>query len=60
MRQQRIMLQMKEQDKNQQEQLNEEEIGNLPEKIIQSNNSKDDTKSRKINGGTDREDIRNV
>ena len=54
------MLQMKEQDKNQQEQLNEEEIGNLPEKIIQSNNSKDDTKSRKINGGTDREDIRNV
>ena len=26
------MLQMKEQDKNPQEQLNEEEIGNLPEK----------------------------
>ena len=26
------MLQMKEEDKNPQEQLNEEEIGNLPEK----------------------------
>ena len=32
MRQQRNMLQKKEQDKNTQEQLNEEEIGNLPEK----------------------------
>ena len=32
MRQQRNMLQMKEQDKNLQEQLNEKKIGNLPEK----------------------------
>ena len=32
MRRQRNMLQMKEQDKNLQEQLNEEEIGKLPEK----------------------------
>ena len=32
MRQQRNMLQTKEQHKNPQEQLNEEEIGNLPEK----------------------------
>ena len=32
MRQQRNMLQKKEQDKNTQEQLNEEETGNVPEK----------------------------
>ena len=32
MRRQRNMLQMKEQDKNSQEQLNEEEICNLPER----------------------------
>ena len=32
MRSQRNMLQMKEQDKNLQGQLNEEKIGNLPEK----------------------------
>ena len=29
-------------------------------KIIQSNDSKDDLKSQKENGGTDREDTRNV
>lgn len=38
------MLQMTEQDKNLQE-LNQEEIGNLSEKRIQSNGSKDDSKS---------------
>ena len=32
MRMQRIMSQMKEQDKNPEKQLNEVEIGNLPEK----------------------------
>ena len=32
MRMQRIMSQMKEQDKNPEKQLNEGEIGNLPEK----------------------------
>ena len=32
MRQQKTMLQMKEQGKNLQEQINEEEIGKLPEK----------------------------
>ena len=32
MRRQRNMLQMKEQSKNPQDQINEEEIGNLPER----------------------------
>ena len=51
---------MKEQGKNPQDQINEEEIGNLPQKRIQSNDSKDDPKSWKKNGGTDRENTRNV
>ena len=38
---------MKEQGKNLQDQINEEEIGNLREKRIQSNDSKDDPESRK-------------
>ena len=51
MRRQRNSFQMKEQDKNLQEQLNEEETDNLPEKIIRSNDSKDDPRSQKKNGG---------
>ena len=54
MRRQRNSFQMKEQDKNPQEQLNEEETDNLPEKIIQSNDSKDDPRSQKKNGGMGR------
>ena len=38
---------MKEQGKNLQDQINEDEIRNLPEKRIQSNYSKDDPKSQK-------------
>ena len=34
MRQQRNKLQKKEQDKNKQKQINEEKIGNLPEKVF--------------------------
>ena len=41
---------MKEQPRNTQVQINDEEIGKLPEKIIQNNDSKDDQKSRKQNG----------
>ena len=57
MRWQRIMLQTKEQDRNPQEQLTEEEIGNLPEKefivmIVQMIQ-----KSLKKSGGTDEEYI---
>ena len=47
MRWQRNMLQTKEKGKNLQDQINEKEIGNLPEKRIQSNDSKDDSRSRK-------------
>ena len=54
------MLQTKEQGKNLQDQINEEEIGNQPEKRIQGNDSKDNPKSQKQNGGTDRENTRNV
>ena len=41
------MLQTKEQGKNLQDQTKEEEIGNLPWKRIQSNDSKDDPESWK-------------
>ena len=41
------MLQMKQQDKNLHDQINEEERGNLPEKRAQSNDSKDDPRSQK-------------
>ena len=36
---------MKEQPRNTQVQINDEEIGKLPEKIIQNNDGKDDHKS---------------
>ena len=51
---------MKEQGKNPPDQTNEEEIGSLPEKRIQNNDSEDDPGPRKKNGGKDREDARNV
>lgn len=46
-------------DKIPQEQLNEERDRQSTWKGIQSNDSKDDMKSRKKNGGTDQEDTRN-
>ena len=51
---------MKEQDKIPEKQLNEGEIGNLPEKRIQNNDSEGDPGPQKKNGGKDREDARNV
>ena len=47
---------MKEQHKNPPDQINEEEIGSLPEKEFRVMNSKDDLKSSKYNG----ENTRNV
>ena len=47
MRRQRNTQQMKDQGKNPQDQTNEEKIGSLPEKRIQSNDTKDDLKSWK-------------
>ena len=44
MKWQRMTTQMKEQTGNTKFQINEEEIGKLPEKIIQNNDSKDDKK----------------
>jgi len=44
------MSQMKGQDKTPEKQLNEVEIGNLPEKKIQNNDSEDDPGSPKNNG----------
>ena len=52
MKRQRALYQMKEQDKTPEKQLNEVEIGNLPEKI-QNNDSEDDPGPRKKNGGKD-------
>ena len=57
---QRIRFQKKEQDNNTQKQLNEKEAGNLPEKKNQSDDSKHHPRSKKNNGGTDLEIIRNV
>ena len=54
------MYQLKEQDKTPEKQLNEVEIGNLPEKRIQNNDNEDDPGPRKKNGDKDREDARNV
>ena len=55
------MYQMKEQDKTPEKQLNEVEIGNLPEKEFRIiNDSEDDPGPQKKNGGKDREDARNV
>ena len=63
MRWPRIMLQMKEQGKKKKKPRRlrkRSEIGNLPEKEL-SHDSKDNPRSlRKKNGGTDREDSRNV
>ena len=46
------MYQMKEQDKTSKKQLNEMEIGNLPEKEL-NNDSEDDPGPRKKKGGKD-------
>ena len=50
---QKIMSQVKGQDKTPGKQLNEVEIVNLPEKIIENNDSADDPGSREKNGGKD-------
>ena len=42
MKRQRKTTQMKQQNRNTKIQINEEEIGKLPKKIIQNNDSKDD------------------
>ena len=47
------MSQMKGQDKTPEKQLNKVEIGNLPEKKIQNNDSEDDPGSREKNGDKD-------
>ena len=52
------MFQTKDQDKNLQEQLNEVEMDNLAGKDF--NDSKDDPRFQKKNGGTCRKDTRNV
>ena len=44
------MSQMKGQDKTPEKQLNEVEIGNLPEKRIQNNDSENDPRSWENNG----------
>ena len=44
MKRQRNTTQTKEQTRNTEVPINEEETGNLPEKIIQNNDSKDDQK----------------
>ena len=44
MKRQRNTTQMKEQTRNTEVQINEEEIGKLPEKRIQNNDRKDDQK----------------
>ena len=54
------MYQMEEQDKTPDKQLNEVEIGKLPEKRIQNIDSEDDPGPQKKNGGKDQEDARNV
>ena len=53
---QKVMSQMKGQDKTPEKQQNEVEIGNIPEKRIQNNDSEDDSGSWKNN----REDARKV
>ena len=51
---------MKVQDKTPEKQLNSVEIGNLPQKISQNNDSEDDPGCWEKNGGKDWEDERNV
>ena len=46
------MSQTKEHDKPPEEQLSKVELGKLPKKSIQNNNSKDDPRPQKKNGGT--------
>ena len=53
------MLQMKEQDKTPEEQLKWSGDRQSAWKRIQNNDSKDDPRSWKKNGGTDQEDTRN-
>ena len=50
MKRQRNTTQMKEQTRNTEVQINEEEIGKLPEKKNQNNDSKNDQKPWKENG----------
>ena len=54
------MFQMKEQDKTPEKQLNEAEIGNLPEKRIQNNDSEVEPRPWKKKGGKDGEDTKNA
>ena len=54
MERQRNIQQVKEYDKCPSNQTKEEEIGSLPEKRIQNNDSRDDPKSLKQNGVTDK------
>ena len=60
MKRQRTMYQTKEKDKTTEKQLNEVEIGNLPEKEFRILIVEDDPGPQKKNGGKDREDARNV
>ena len=53
MKRQRIMSEMKGQDKTPEKQLNEVETGSLQKKRIQNNNNEDDSGSWKKNGGKD-------
>ena len=59
MKRQRAMYQMKEQDKTSEKELNEVEIGTLPEKEFRIMIVKMIQDLRKKNGGKDREDARN-
>ena len=54
------IIQTKEQRKNLQDQINEEETGIYLKKNSESNDSKDEPKSQEENGGTGRENTRNV
>ena len=60
MKRQRTLYQRKEQDKTPEKQLNEVEIGNLPEKEFRIMIVKMIQDLRKKNGGKDQEDARNV
>ena len=50
MKKQKVMSQMKGQDKTPEKQLNEVETGKLPGKRIQNNDSEDDAESQENNG----------
>ena len=60
MKRQRDMYRMKETDKTQEKQVNEVEIGNLPEKEFRIMVVKMIQDLGKKNGRKDREDVRNV